>query len=137
MNLTRRFAVLACSAVLEIPAATIVWVKVSEPMERTYWSQIAGPELLDDDCASDRALPRVCLYRRKGWCRIIIVTNPSEIAPRTIEELRRMCDGYFPAYPQLNDVPLRRKLSDPDYLPNQAPPSVDPAWQFQARNPQP
>lgn len=121
----RLFIALACCIPLEIPAVPIVWVKVTEPMGRTYWSHIPL-DLLDIECASDQVLPRVCLYRRKSACRIITDIAPAELSPRTVEELNRMCTGYFP-----EPVLLQRKFSDPDYLPNQAPPSADPAWKFQ------
>lgn len=121
---------------MTLVVGVIVWLYVLQPGSpplRTYWSQIADVELLDDECRSDRALPRVCIHRRKGACRIITVSLPSELAPGTVAELWRMCEGWFPVYPQLGDVPYRRQFSDPEYQPNQAPPSVDPAWQFQSK----
>ena len=122
----RLVAALLCCAPLEIPAVPIVWVKVAEPAERTYWSQIDDIELVDLECRSDNALPRVCLYRHISRCRIITSVPPTQLPQRTIDDLNRMCTGYFP-----EPVLLRREFSNPNYLPNQAPPSIDPAWKFQ------
>lgn len=117
--------------------APIVWVQISPPMDRVKWSQVEDIEFLDDECAGDHALPRVCLYRHKSLCRIAYKGPRAKIPPKTQRELERMCTGFFPIYPQLDDVPLRRRFSDSNYLPNQAPPSVDPAWQYQSKNPAP
>lgn len=106
--------------------ALVTWVQVTPPMNQWYWSQIDHISFVDKECKSDNTLPRVCLYRHINKCRIITIKSPSELEPRTIEELYRMCGGFFP-----EPVLLQRKFSDPNYLPNQAPPSVDPAWQFQ------
>lgn len=104
----------------------IVWLKVTEPMERVTWSLVDDIGLVDPECRSDNALPRVCLYRHRSRCRIITTAPPRALPPRTVEQLLRMCAGYFP-----EPVLLLRKFSDPNYLPNQAPPAVDPAWKYQ------
>lgn len=107
-------------------AAAIVWVKVSEPMEGITWSQVDDIGYVDRECRSDNTLPRVCLYRHLSRCRIIVAEPPAKLPRRTVEELLRMCGGLFP-----EPVLLQRKFSDPNYLPNQAPPSVDPTWKYQ------
>lgn len=118
-------AVLSCLP-LSAPAAVISWVKVTEPMEKTQWSVVDDAEFVDRECRSDDALPRVCLYRHISRCRIITTQPPTKMDPRVVEQLQRMCAGYFP-----EPVLLRRKFSDPNYLPNQAAPAADPAWKFQ------
>lgn len=106
--------------------AVVVWVKVTEPMDAWVWSQVDDIAFVDRECRSDNAMPRVCLYRHLSRCRIIF-TGPKEKMPRETElELVRMCQGYFP-----EPVLLRREFSNPNYLPNQAPPAADPAWKFQ------
>lgn len=107
-------------------SAPIVWVKVTEPMEHIQWAQVEDQSYIEDSCKSDRVFPRVCLYRHLSKCRIITLVPPSKIPPKTKDELFRMCGGYFP-----EPILLRRKFSDPNYLPNQAPPSVDPTWAYQ------
>ena len=37
-----------------------------------------------------------------------------------------MCKGWFPS-----PVLLQREFSNPNYLPNQAPPSADPVWKYE------
>lgn len=104
---------------------TIVWSKVTEPMAMV-WSQVDDIGFVDRECKSDNYLPRVCIYRHLDRCRIITKVPRAQVPPRTLQELVRMCGGYFP-----EPVLLRNRFSDPSYLPNQAPPSVDPAWQYQ------
>jgi hypothetical protein len=106
-------------------AAPIVWVKVTEPMAMT-WSQVDDIGFVDRECRSDNYLPRVCIYRHLDRCRIITKAPRAQVPERTVQELVRMCGGYFP-----EPVLLRNRFSDPSYLPNQAPPSVDPAWKYQ------
>ena len=119
-------ATLLCCIPFEIPAALITWVKVSEPMDAWVWSQVDDIAFVDQECRSDNAMPRVCLYRHLSRCRIIF-TGPKEKMPRETElQLVRMCQGYFP-----EPVLLAREFSNPNYLPNQAPPSADPTWKFQ------
>ncbi|HSW83520.1 MAG TPA: hypothetical protein VLH12_08600 [Usitatibacter sp.] len=124
-------ALLLCYASLAAPAP-IVWVKISEPMSQWIWAQVETPAFIENSCKSDTAFPRVCLYRFKGLCRIITLVPPKQLEPEVIYQLERMCTGYFPEYPQ-GGIPFRREFSDPNYLPNQAPPAVDPAWQYQAK----
>lgn len=106
--------------------APIVWVEVSPAMDAVTWSLVDDIGFVDRECRSDNTLPRVCLYRHLGRCRIITDKPAKDLSQRTKEELMRMCRGYFP-----EPVLLRREFSNPNYLPNQAPPSVDPAWRFQ------
>lgn len=122
-------ALLAALSLLAISArAAVVWVKVLPEMERITWSQVEDIELVDRECRSDHTLPRVCLYRHLSRCRIIATEPPNKIARKTVLELERMCGGWFPE-PVLGSS----RFSDPNYLPNQSPPSVDPVWQYQNR----
>lgn len=104
----------------------IVWVEVSKPMASVTWSLVDDIGFVDRECKSDNTLPRVCLYRHLERCRIITDKPAKDLSQKTKEELMRMCRGFFP-----EPVLLRREFSNPNYLPNQAPPSVDPAWRFQ------
>ena len=104
----------------------IVWAKVTEPMDSAYWSQVGHISFVDNECKSDHILPRVCLYRHLSKCRIITAVEPAKLDTRVILDLERMCTGWFP-----EPVLLRNRFSDPSYLPNQSPPSVDPAWRYQ------
>lgn len=106
--------------------ALVVWVKVTEPMEGITWSLVDDIDLVDRECRSDNTLPRVCLYRHKSRCRIITTEPPAKLPRVVVEQLLRMCSGYFP-----EPVLLQRRFSDPNYLPNQAPPAVDPVWRYQ------
>jgi hypothetical protein len=115
-------------AVTSLPAPTITWVKISEPMEGITWSVVNDIDFVDRDCRSDNSYPRVCLYRHVSKCRIISLVPKEKLSRRTIEELIRMCGGYFP-----EPVLLRNRFSDPLYLPNQGAPSNDPAWKFQTK----
>lgn len=121
-----RLAPLLLSFAAAAQSPPIVWLRVTEPMVAITWSLVDDIGLVDTECRSDNTLPRVCLYRHKQRCRIITDKPPSEVPQRTKEELIRMCNGWFP-----EPVLLQRKFSDPLYLPNQAPPSVDPTWRFQ------
>jgi hypothetical protein len=121
LRLTPLFFLAAASA-----EPAIIWTKVSEPMTTITWSYVEDIDLIDAECRSDNTLPRVCLYRHKWRCRIITNKKPEELSLKTREELIRMCGGWFP-----EPVLLHREFSSPNYLPNQAPPSVDPAWQYQ------
>ena len=123
---------LLCLLAFPAYAEPIVWVKISEPMSEWIWAQVETPAFIENSCKSDLAFPRVCLYRFIGKCRIITLVPPKDLEPLVRDQLARMCSGYFPEYPQ-GGVPFRRKFSDPNYLPNQAPPAVDPAWQYQAK----
>lgn len=111
--------------ILAVAVAT-VWVQVTPPTDKWYWSQVDHPSFVDKECMSDQTLPRVCIYRHINKCRIITIKAPKDLEPQTIAELYRMCGGFFP-----EPVLLQREFSNPNYLPNQAPPSVDPAWKFQ------
>jgi hypothetical protein len=124
--MNRICAAIVLATALELSAAPIVWVKVTEPMTRVQWSQVDDIAFVDQECRSDNALPRVCLYRHLDRCRIITIDSPGKLPTRTIEQLYRMCEGYFP-----EPVLLRREFSNPNYLPNQAPPTVDPTWKFE------
>lgn len=104
----------------------VIWVKVAEPMEGIIFSQIDDLAMVDRECKSDNTLPRVCLYRHLSKCRIITIQKPMDLPLKVRKEIMRMCNGYFP-----DPVLLKRRFSDPSYLPNQAPPSVDPVWQAQ------
>lgn len=97
-------------------------------MERVTWSQVEDVGLVDRECASDLVLPRACLFRHLNRCRVFSTTSEKLTPPREREALLRICDGWFP-----EPVLLRRKFSDPNYLPNQGVPSADPVWQYQAR----
>jgi len=119
---------LACCVAASALAAPVVWVKVTEPMDSVYWSQVGHISFVDSECKSDSTLPRVCLYRHIGKCRIITADPPTKLDTRVILDLERMCTGWFP-----EPVLLRKNFSDPRYLPNQAPPSVDPAWKYQTK----
>lgn len=104
----------------------IAWVKMTEPMESLSISLVEDPEMVDMSCRSTNYLPRACLYRHFSRCRIITKEHPEKLGPKIWNELMMMCKGFFP-----EPVLLKRKFSDPAYLPNQAAPSVDPEWQFQ------
>lgn len=123
---------LALLVSFNVGAEPIVWEKITEPMEKTYWSLVDDIELVDRECRSDNTLPRVCLYRHVNRCRIITVTSPSKLPAQTIAQLHRMCTGYFPV-----PVLLRRRFSDPLYLPNQGAPAADPRWQLQNEGDEP
>lgn len=104
----------------------VTWVKMTEPMEGIIFSYVDDISIVDRECRSDNTLPRVCLYRHLSKCRIITKEKPMSLPLKVRKELMRMCDGFFP-----EPVLLKREFSNPAYLPNQAPPSVDPAWQIQ------
>lgn len=126
----RAVAIFACIAAASSSAAVTVWSKVTEPMDGITWSVVDDIGFVDRECRSDNTLPRVCLYRHLSRCRIITLVAPDKLPKRVVEQLVRMCSGYFP-----EPVLLQRKFSDPLYLPNQAPPDVDPVWQFQNKAP--
>jgi hypothetical protein len=105
----------------------IVWVKIAEPMERMTWHQVDDIRYIDQECRSDNYLPRVCLYRHISQCRVLTTDPPTKIPRSQLEEISKMCSGWFP-----EPVLLRREFSNPLYLPNQAPPSADPRFQFAA-----
>lgn len=106
-------------------AAAVVWVKVTDPMDTWVWSQVDDITFVDRECKSDNTLPRVCLYRHISKCRIIFTGKQADIGRQTELQLVRMCQGWFP-----EPVLLQKNFSDPNYLPNQAAPSVDPTWKF-------
>lgn len=120
------FAASAVAFAASVGAAPVVWVKVTEPMDGMTWSHVDDVGFIDRECKSDNTLPRVCLYRHLSRCRIITLTAPDKLPPRTREELVRMCGGFFP-----EPVLLQREFSNPNYLPNQAPPSASAEWKFQ------
>lgn len=104
----------------------ILWVQLTEPMKKIVYSQVDGIEFLDRECKSDNVLPRACLYRHLETCRVIFVGPVKDVDRRDAEDLTRMCNGWFP-----EPVLLKRKFSDPAYLPNQGAPRADAVWQKQ------
>lgn len=124
--MSRTLAAVLCCIALEAPAVAVTWVKVCDPMDSWIWSQVDDILFVDRACRSDDVLPRVCLYRHLSRCRIIFTGPKAAMSRETELELVRMCQGYFP-----EPVLLAREFSNPNYLPNQAPPSVDPTWKFQ------